>query len=274
MGRTVSVPRISLLGVGIDAFTAESLNQELGERIDRRERALVLNVNAHCFVLTHRHAWLRRLLNSADLVFCDGAGVVLGAAILGRRLPGRITYADWMWQLAAYAEARGYSFYLLGGADGVAAEAAESLRRRHPKLQVVGSRNGFFDKSPGGAQDEQVIAEINEARPDFLIVAFGMPLQEQWLAERWQRLDVRVGLTGGAALDYVSGRQRRAPRLLTDHGFEWLGRLLLEPKRLWKRYLVGNPHFLWLVLLERLGLLPYARPSGSPQAAGSAPIGQ
>lgn len=87
---------------------------------------------------------------------------------------------------------------------------------------------------------------------DILIVGFGMPLQERWLVENRVGLDVRVALAGGAVFDYVSGRLRRAPRLLTDHGFEWLGRLLIESRRLWRRYLVGNPVFLARVLRQRL----------------------
>ena len=88
--------------------------------------------------------------------------------------------------------------------------------------------------------------------PDILIVGFGMPLQERWLMQNWENLDARVALTGGAVFDYVSGEVRRGPRVLTDNGFEWLARFLIEPGRLWRRYLVGNPLFLWRVLQQRL----------------------
>ena len=123
----------------------------------------------------------------------------------------------------------------------------------YPDLEIVGFRHGYFDHSAGSPENEAVVEEINAAAPDILLVGLGMPLQERWLMENWQRLDVRVALTGGAVFDYVSGRLRRGPRLLTDNGFEWLARLLVEPRRLWRRYLIGNPLFLLRVLKQRLG---------------------
>jgi N-acetylglucosaminyldiphosphoundecaprenol N-acetyl-beta-D-mannosaminyltransferase len=186
----------------------------------------VLNVNAHCLNLCYEDPELRGFMNGAEVVFCDGAGVMLAARIQGRLIPQRITYADWIWQLADFAAAQGFSLYLLG------------------------ARHGYFDRGAGSAA---VVREINAATPDILLVGLGMPLQERWLMENWQRLDVRVALTGGAVFDYASGRSRRGPRLLRDNGFEWLARLLAEPRRLWRRYLLGNPLFLLRVLRQRLG---------------------
>jgi len=97
-----------------------------------------------------------------------------------------------------------------------------------------------------------VLKEINASRPDMLLVGFGMPLQERWLMQNWNRINARVALTGGAVFDYVSGELRRGPRILTDNSFEWLARLLIEPKRLWRRYVIGNPLFLLRVLKQRL----------------------
>jgi N-acetylglucosaminyldiphosphoundecaprenol N-acetyl-beta-D-mannosaminyltransferase len=194
-------------------------------------------------------------LNSAEIVFCDGAGVVLGARILGNHIPQRITYADWTWQLAEFAEPRGFTLFFLGARPGVADKAAANLKARYPDLRIVGTHHGYFDKTPGSAENEAVIEQINTVRPNILIVGFGMPLQERWLMENWDRIDANVALTGGAVFDYVSGELQRAPRWMTDNGLEWLGRLLIEPRRLWRRYLIGNPLFLWRVLKQRLGLL-------------------
>ena len=99
------------------------------------------------------------------------------------------------------------------------------------------------------------LGRTNAVKPNILIVGFGTPLKERWLMENWDRIEVNVALTGGAVFDYVSGELRRAPRWMTDHGLEWLARLIIEPCRLWKRYLIGNPLFLWRVLKQRLGLL-------------------
>ena len=213
----------------------------------------MLNANVHCLNLAYGDPALRNFLNEAEMVFCDGAGVMLAARLLGRRIPERITYADWAWRLAAYAAAEGFTLYCLGARPGVAEKAAEQLEERYPDLEISGIHHGYFDRSAGSQQNEAVIREINAAAPDILLVGFGMPLQERWLMENWHRIDARVTLTGGAVFDYVSGELRRGPRLLTDNGFEWLARLLVEPRRLWQRYVVGNPLFLSRVLRQRIG---------------------
>jgi N-acetylglucosaminyldiphosphoundecaprenol N-acetyl-beta-D-mannosaminyltransferase len=231
----------------------EELHTEIEKLVRGGEHGLVLNVNAHCLNLCYEDPKLRNFLNGAEVVFCDGAGVMLAARMLGRRVPERITYADWIWHLADFAAARGFSLYFLGARPGVAREAARRLKERYPGLKIVGVRHGYFDHSAGSAENEAVVGEINAAAPDIILVGLGMPLQERWLMENWQKLDIRVALTGGAVFDYVSGRLRRGPRFLIDSGFEWLARLLVAPRRLWRRYLLGNPLFLLRVLKQRLG---------------------
>ena len=243
--------RAEVLGVGVDRLTVEDLRSEVGRLAREDERALVLNVNAHALNLCYEDAALRAFFNSAEVVFCDGAGVVLAARIFGGRLPARITYADWAWSLAAFAAAEGFSLFLLGGRPGVAQEAAKRLRERYPDLEISGLHHGYFDHRAGSPENEAVVREIKAARPDILLVGLGMPLQERWLMENREHLVFGVALTGGAVFDYVSGRLRRGPRLLTDNGFEWLARLLVEPRRLWRRYLIGNPLFLSRVLKQR-----------------------
>jgi N-acetylglucosaminyldiphosphoundecaprenol N-acetyl-beta-D-mannosaminyltransferase len=244
---------VHILGVDVHPLRVHELHARLGEAIERRERALVLHVNAHGLNLAWERPWLRDLLNSAALVFCDGAGVRLGARLLGRRIPERITYADWVWQLAATAEQRGWSVFFLGAAPGVAERAATRLRQRHPALRIAGVRDGYFDPAPDGADNRARVAAINAAAPDILLVGMGMPRQEAWLRENWPQLDARIGLTGGAVFDYASGSLKRSPAWLNRMGLEWLGRLAIEPRRLWRRYVLGNPRFLARVLRQRLG---------------------
>jgi N-acetylglucosaminyldiphosphoundecaprenol N-acetyl-beta-D-mannosaminyltransferase len=244
--------RIEVLGVGVDPITVAELHAEIARLVRGRNLGLVLNVNAHCLNLCYKDRALRDSLNGADVVFCDGAGVMLAAMMLGGRIPARITYAAWIWQLAGFATAEGFSLYFLGARPGVAQEAARRLRERYPGLRIVGARHGYFDHSAGSAENEAILEEINTAAPDILLVGLGMPLQERWLTENRHRLDAGVALTCGAVFDYASSRVRRGPRLLTESGFEWLARLLREPCRLWRRYLLGNPLFLIRVLRQLL----------------------
>jgi N-acetylglucosaminyldiphosphoundecaprenol N-acetyl-beta-D-mannosaminyltransferase len=244
--------RVNVLGVGVDPVSVAELHARILGIVCEGGHALVLHVNAHGLNLCYRDPALRSFFNAASVVFSDGAGVVLAARILGQHLPERITYADWAWQLAAFAERENLSLFFLGARPGVAERAVACLKERHPNLKVVGAHHGYFDQDPGSPENEAVLKEINASRPDVLLVGFGMPLQERWLMHIWDRVDARVALTGGAVFDYVSGELKRGPRILTDNGFEWFARFLIEPKRLWRRYVIGNPLFLSRVLKQRL----------------------
>lgn len=242
---------VDILGVGVDPDTQDELHAHIREAIETNQRVTCLNVNVHALNLACDHPGFRAILNSADRVFCDGKGVQYAARWLGGELPARITYADWIWQLAPFAARHDFSFYFLGGAAGVAAQAAQELRARWPHLRILDCHHGYFDKRGQSAENQNVVADINQADPDILIVAFGMPLQEEWLHANRAALTARVALTGGAVFDYVSGNLRRGPDWMTQHGWEWLARLLIEPGRLWRRYLVGNPRFVMRVLRQR-----------------------
>jgi N-acetylglucosaminyldiphosphoundecaprenol N-acetyl-beta-D-mannosaminyltransferase len=244
--------RAKILGVEVDSLTVSELNDEIASIARQGRNELILNVNALGLNLAYENKWLRDLFNEAYLVFCDGAGVIIGARILGYEISQRITYADWMWQLASYAEKNNLSLFFLGGKPGVADRASTVLKESFPALPVVGTYHGYFDKSQDHPDNKCVIQFINHVQPNILIVGLGMPLQERWLMENWQRLHANVMLTGGAVFDYVSGDLTRAPQWMTDHGLEWLGRLLIEPKRLWRRYILGNPLFLWRVIKQRI----------------------
>ncbi len=245
--------KIDVLGVGVDPLTVEELHEEISRFVENGEHALVLHANVHGLNLAYRNGRLRGLFNRAPIVFCDGSGVMLGARILGRRIPERITYADWTWKLAAFAEERGFSLFFLGARPGVAEKAARRLEYRFPKLRIAGAEHGYFERTLGSPENEAIIKKINAARPNVLLVGFGMPVQEFWLAENWEKVDANVALTGGAVFDYVSGELRRGPRFLTDRGLESVARLMVEPRRLWRRYVIGNPLFLLRVLKQRLG---------------------
>lgn len=245
--------RIDICGVEFTPLTVQELHNYLEAAIRGHLHSLVLHVNVSAINLAQSDREFRDILNAAEVAFCDGFGVRLGAFILGHRTPPRITYADWTWQLAEFASTGGFSIFLLGGRQGVAERACTNLKQRFPDIRIVGTHHGYFDKTPGNAQNIAVLKKINAAQPNVLLVSFGMPVQERWLRDNWQSLEVDVGLTAGAALDYVSGELRRAPKWVTDNGLEWLGRLVIEPRRLWRRYIIGNPVFLVRVVRQRFG---------------------
>jgi N-acetylglucosaminyldiphosphoundecaprenol N-acetyl-beta-D-mannosaminyltransferase len=243
---------IHLLGVRIHALTLDQLLAIIETTVKAERRAIVANVNVHALNLAYERPWFRDFLNQSQVVFCDGFGVKWAARLVGQHLPERITYADWTWRLAELAQVRDLTLFFLGARPGVAERAADRLKQRCPKLRVLGVQHGFFDKTPGSPENEAVLRAINAVRPNILVLGLGMPLQERWLLENWERVEAGVALTGGAVFDYISEAVQRGPRWMTDHGLEWLARLLIEPRRLWKRYLIGNPLFLIRVLRQRL----------------------
>jgi N-acetylglucosaminyldiphosphoundecaprenol N-acetyl-beta-D-mannosaminyltransferase len=246
---------INIFGVRVDNIDVKALHRSIKHEIDGGCTSTILHVNVHGLNLAYENYWLREFFNAAKIVFCDGAGVILGANILGYKLQHRITYADWTWQLAAFAEREEYSMFLLGARPGIANKAAEKLICRNKKLNILGTHHGYFDMRVRSESNKRVIHIINEVNPNILIVGLGMPIQERWLMQNREKINSNVVLTGGAVFDYISGELPRAPGWMTDHSLEWLGRLLIEPKRLWKRYLIGNPKFFSRILLQKFGIL-------------------
>jgi N-acetylglucosaminyldiphosphoundecaprenol N-acetyl-beta-D-mannosaminyltransferase len=208
----------------------------------------VMYVNAHVLNRSQEDPALRRALECADLVYCDGYGVRLAAKALDVQTPHRMTGADWIWGLATLCEEAGHSIYLLGCDPGVAREAAARLHALYPRLSVVGSHHGYFEI--GSPHDDRVIEDINARRPDIVLVGMGTPKQELWVERHSAEVDADVLWTVGALFDYVSGRIPRAPGWLADNGLEWIFRLAIEPQRMWRRYLLGNPVFISRVLTQ------------------------
>lgn len=247
---------IRLLGVRIHLLTVNDLVARICASAITRQRVVVAYVNAHGLNLAYEQPRLRDFYNCrAGLVFCDGFGVKWGARLAGLPAPHRYTPPDWIDLLCQVCTQQGQSLYLLGGQAGAAERAAAALVTRHSGLHIAGTHHGYFDKQPESAQNEAVVRAINAAASDVLLVGFGMPAQEYWLDANWDRLHASVAITVGALFGYLNGDVRRAPHWMTDHGLEWLGRLMAEPGRLWQRYLIGNPTFLARVAGQRLGLL-------------------
>lgn len=244
-----------IFGVKIDNLSLDQLLVTVEKTIIQNQHQKLSYVNIHGLNLAYSSLEFRSFLNQSDIVFCDGYGVILGARLTGQKLEHRFTPPDWIGRLCELSTNEGFSLYFLGARPGVAEKAAARLREAHPGCNIIGTYHGYFNKSPGNPENEAVVQEINRLKPNILIVGFGMPMQEKWIQDNFERLEVNVFLPVGAALDYVAGEVRRGPRWMTDHGLEWLARLIIEPRRLWKRYLIGIPLFFWRILKQRLGLL-------------------
>ena len=241
-------PASAIFEIPIDLAHPTDLLRTISSWASDGRARRVMYVNAHVVNQSRVTPGLAGALRRADLVYCDGYGVRLAARVLKRPVPHRMTGADWIWGLARLCELAGHPLYLLGSEPPLAREAAARLRQFYPRLDVVGAHHGFFElESP---HNERVIEDIRAHRPRIVLVGMGTPKQELWVDRYADRLDGAVVWTVGALFDYVSGRTPRAPRWLADNGFEWIFRLAIEPQRMWRRYLLGNPVFLKRVLTE------------------------
>jgi N-acetylglucosaminyldiphosphoundecaprenol N-acetyl-beta-D-mannosaminyltransferase len=242
---------ISILGVRIDRIDIEQIIVFIDQVIRGNQKAIISNVNIHAMNLAYKTPWFRDFLNTSDINFCDGLGVSVASRLLGYGPIPRQTPPDWISTLASLCIKNNYSMYFLGSRPGIADNAALRLKETFPDLNIAGAYHGYFDKQRESKENKVVVKDINSHKPNILWVGFGMPLQEQWLKDNWDSLNVNVALTCGALFDYLSGEIKRGPKWMTDHGFEWLSRLFIEPRRLWRRYLLGNPLFFWRVFKER-----------------------
>ncbi len=248
------VQQARFLGVKISFLTVPMLIEIIEDTVAGGQRRTFFTANSHSMNLAFEQPRLRTLYNESDYVLCDGFGVKLAASMLGHRLPARMTPPDWLDEVVALAIRRDFSIFFLGNRPGVAERAVGKLREKFPTLRVAGMHHGYFDKTHASEESERVVQFVNATKANLLYVGFGMPAQEYWLMENRDRLDVNVAVTVGAMLDFVAGATPRGPRWLTDRGLEWLSRLVTEPRRLWRRYLIGIPLFFFRVLRERLGL--------------------
>lgn len=216
---------------------------------------LVGFVNAACLNIAAEDPEYRSVVQRFDLVLPDGIGVRLGGRMQGVDVLDNVNGTDLFPQLAERAARSGHSFYLLGSADGVASATAELMTQRYPGLRIAGSQHGYFSPE----EEAGVIDAINASGASFLFVAMGVPEQEKWLARNADRLTVPVALGVGALFDITSGRVPRAPKPIRAARMEWGWRLAMEPRRMWRRYVLGNP-----VFLTRAYLDARANRAGSP----------
>jgi len=240
--------RVWLFGLPLVDAGAEETAAALAEAAVLGRPQRVAFVNAHCINVRSADPAYAAALASADLLLPDGSGMNLAARLTGQRFTANLNGTDLFPLLCAQMAARGQSLYLLGGQPGVAAAVAEGALARHPGLRIAGSRDGYFTQ----AETEAVLAGIRAARPDCLLVAFGVPKQDVWLARHAAALQVPLMLGVGGLFDFMAKRIPRAPRWLRALGLEWSYRLLQEPKRMARRYLLGNPIFVAQALAQGL----------------------
>jgi N-acetylglucosaminyldiphosphoundecaprenol N-acetyl-beta-D-mannosaminyltransferase len=259
-------PWANVLGVRVSAIDMEMAVRTIEDWVARREAHYVCVTGVHGVMESHRDKSLRDIHNAAGLVTPDGMPLVWLSRLMGFRHVERVYGPDLMLAVCKRSATQGYRQFFYGGAPGVAEKLAARLQSRFPGLQMAGVYSPpFRPLSP--EEDKAVVEHINAAKPDIFWVGMSTPKQERWMAEHVGRLSAPVLIGVGAAFDFHAGLKRQAPRWMQRSSLEWLFRLLTEPRRLWRRYLINNPWFIWLVLLQALGR-PLSRQESRPGASG------
>lgn len=251
-----SPPRVNVLGVGVSAINMEMALDLIDDWVTHCVQHYVCITPVHSVMDCQRDPDLRRIQNASGMTTPDGMPLVWLSRLHGYRYVDRVYGPDLMLASCQHSVDTGHRHFFYGGAEGVPEKLAVTLRARFPGLQVAGTYSPpFRPLSP--EEDDEVVQMINDSAPDIVWVGLGSPKQERWMATHVGRLNAPVLIGVGAAFDFHTGRKPQAPLWMQRSGLEWFFRLLTEPRRLWKRYIISNPLFVTLVLLQALGVRRY-----------------
>jgi N-acetylglucosaminyldiphosphoundecaprenol N-acetyl-beta-D-mannosaminyltransferase len=223
-----------------------------GRWIESGDKRRVCLTPVNCILWARRDPALRAIYNTADLTLADGVPVVWASRLLGQPIPGRVTGLDLLPAFCRVSAGRGVSHFFLGARPGVAEALATRLQRDNPGLHVAGCYTPPMRAVFSDAESQDMIARVNAARPDVLWVSLTAPKQDTWIHDHFAALDVKIAVGVGGAFEVTAGLIPRAPRVMQRSGLEWLFRLVREPRRLFRRYVVEARRFIPLVVMQRL----------------------
>lgn len=257
--------RVNVLGVGISAIDLRIAIETIEAWIAAGARQYVTVTGVHGVMECQHDEELRRIHNAAGMVTPDGMPMVWLSRLHGQRHVDRVYGPDLMAAVCDRSCARGWRHFLYGGGDGVAERLRACLEARFPGIVIAGTHTPPF-RPLTPEEDAAVVETINAAAPDIVWVGLSTPKQEHWMAEHLGRVQAPVLVGVGAAFDIHAGLKPEAPRWIQRSGLQWLFRLMVEPRRLWRRYLETVPRFLWLVTHQLTGLTRYPHPAPGDRA--------
>lgn len=238
--------KVELFGLGVDALSMRDVVAQVERAVESRRPMHISVVNVAKVVNMRQDPLLRESVESGNVVLADGMPLVWLSRFKGAPLPERIAGIDLMHELLRLADAKGLRVFLLGARPETLERTVAVATERYPRMTIAGFHHGYFDDQ----QEEHVARMVREARPDILLVGISSPKKEVFM-QRWAEvMDVPVCHGVGGSFDVMAGLTRRAPRWMQRSGLEWMYRLVQEPRRMWKRYLVTNSVFLGLALRE------------------------
>jgi N-acetylglucosaminyldiphosphoundecaprenol N-acetyl-beta-D-mannosaminyltransferase len=245
--------KINICGIYIDNVSMHEVITLTESLIKEDKNSYIVTPNIDHIVRLQKDAEFRQVYKEASLVLTDGMPLVWGSKLLGTPLKEKVSGSDLFPNLCKLASERGYKVFFLGGRMGAALKASEVLKLQYSNIQIVGNYAPPFGFENDEEENNRIVKMIIESKPHILFVGLGAPKQEIWIYRNKNKYNVPVSIGIGASLDFVSGVVKRAPLWMQKVGLEWFWRLKTEPKRLWKRYLIDDMKFFWLLLKQKIG---------------------
>ena len=232
--------RVPILNTYIDALTMEETISEVEKIIARGVPTQHVVINANKVNLMNEDPELKRIVNECPLINADGISILWAAKVLGLPIKERVTGIDLFLNLVKVASEKGYKIYLFGAKEEVVRKVKKVFEEEYPTLQIVGYRNGYFTEE----DEPEIVKNMAESGADMMFVAFSSPKKEYWINKYIDQLNIPFVMGVGGSFDVVAGVTERAPKWVQIRGFEWLYRLVQEPRRMWRRYVIGNAKFI------------------------------
>lgn len=243
-GEIEATNKVQILETGFDPLTLAETVDWVSQLVKAGKRGYICTVNVAILMMMRSNQRLQNFVDNAALIVADGQPLIWTSQLLPSSLPERVTGIDLIDAIAQRAEAEGLGIYLMGGTTQVIGTAVLKMQSKYPKLKICGFDNGYFNESQAAARAEA----IAQSGAQILFVGMGVPRQEIFLETNWEKLGVNLAIGVGGSFDVYSGIRKRAPFWVQQTGLEWLYRLVQEPQRLWKRYLLTNSRFMLEVL--------------------------
>ena len=243
--------RIRFMNTKIDNLTMKESVDKIEELIKNKQQSYVVTPNVDHIVKLEKDNKLKEVYDHADLVLCDGKPLVWISQMYGNPIKEKVSGSDLFPHLCEMSAEKGYKMFFLGAKEGVAAKAAENLKERFKGLDVVGTYSPPLGFENDDDEIKKIVAQVQESKPDMLMVCLGCPKQEYFVHDHYKELGVPVSLGLGATIDFAADEVSRAPKWMSNNGLEWLYRLIQEPKRMFKRYIVEDSKMVQLIMKYR-----------------------
>ena len=237
-----------LLNTFVNNVNMEETIDFIEEMIEKRKKSYIVAINVDVVVKIENDSYLKHIVEEADMVLVDGQPLVWVSKLYKRPVKAKISGSDLVPELCKKKKKKGYSVFIIGGMDGIAKKAKLNLEEKYRGIRVVGTYAPPFGFEKNCNELKKINEVISASKPDIIIGCFGCPKQEKWIYENYKKYDATVSICAGATVDFLAGNVKRAPKWMSNHGLEWIYRIIQDPKRLIKRYLIDDIKIFGLIM--------------------------